>query len=278
MFHAQVAFRALVLRGYVSQSGTDQHQCGLTIWKTAHHTRRSTEFTVQPFQDIVGHAASPVLMGKVQVGQRLFYALCVQVRGRFKTHVAKFLLHIYDLLHGGLAVLLCVCGLQQRHRHGKPVTGNPGHHVPEEVHRASLPLGFGEHLRDRFQEAQVLVREQPHVPHSPFLEACQEGSPAFLAFACTFAGAKNLAVAFAVDTDCNQYGDDGHLAAPAALEVDSVHENVGILPGYGPVTSSTRRTETPARYISMMAVSKGARRSFGIFRLTSPAEVSIFLP
>lgn len=46
-----------------------------------------------------------------------------------------------------------------------------------------------------------------------------------------------------------------------------------MLPQRASVISSTRRTDTPARYISMMAVSKEIPLSLGTLRVTSPEVV-----
>jgi hypothetical protein len=112
----------------------------------------------------------------------------------------------------------------------------------------------------------------------------EEAAPACLVLFGAFANAKNLSISFTVHPDRHQQRHVANLAGPAALEHNAVQIDVGVLPPDRPVApsfdgpvdllvqvrhrrrdtrvpykasvmSSTRRTETPARYISIKASS-----------------------
>ncbi len=55
----------------MAQPGTDQHESGVAIRETAHHTGTATDLPVQPLNDIVGADVSPVFTGKIAVGKDL---------------------------------------------------------------------------------------------------------------------------------------------------------------------------------------------------------------
>ena len=70
MLHIHVLLVAPLGAGHMAQSGADQHEGGVAVRETAHHTGAATDLPVQPFNDIVGANTSPVLTGKIAVGQR----------------------------------------------------------------------------------------------------------------------------------------------------------------------------------------------------------------
>ena len=90
----------------MAQPGTDQHEGRVAVWKTTHHTGAATDLPVQPLNDIVGSDASPVLAGKVTVGQG-FLNTVLHLLGRFfQFHGAQFLHHGFGFLSGGFLALL----------------------------------------------------------------------------------------------------------------------------------------------------------------------------
>ena len=122
------------------------------------------------------------------------------------------------------------------------------------------------------------------IPASKFLffQPYKERTPAFTIFFHSFRSTKDLPAAILVDIDCNQNGNILDFAISTAFQVDAVYINIGIVPGKRTGTpsfdmlislfiqvtdcsgnsfvphkasemSSTRRTETPARCISINA-------------------------
>ena len=113
------------------------------------------------------------------------------------------------------------------------------------------------------------------------LEAPQ-AAPARLVLLGVFADAENLPISLAVHADRNKQRHVAHFADPAALEHDAVDIHVAMLaldrpiaprlnrsnllidsdtvdddtrlPHSASVTSSTRRTETPATYLSLIHI------------------------
>ena len=54
--------------GYMTQPGTDQHQCRISIREGTDYPRPEPDLPVHPFDHIVGSDLRPVLRGKVAVG------------------------------------------------------------------------------------------------------------------------------------------------------------------------------------------------------------------
>ena len=73
----------------------------------------------------------------------------------------------------------------------------------------------------------LVRREQSYTLQSTILEPFEDTSPAFLAFVCAFAGSEDFTVTVLCNADYNQDRYIGHFFAPAASEVDSVHEHIG---------------------------------------------------
>jgi len=144
-----------------------------------------------------------------------------------------------------------------------------------------LPLGVWEEVRERLDQAEALVRDDQLDALEPTLfEVPQEAGLAGLVLFRTFRDAQDVSVAVRIDADRDQDSHVSDLAAPAALEIDAVAVDVRVLalerrvppaldvavdflfrsltvlgltrvPQSASVMSSTRRTETPARYISI---------------------------
>lgn len=66
VLHIHVLLVAPIGASHMAQLGTDQHEGGISIWETAHHTGTTADLTVQPLNNIVGADASPVFAGKSQ--------------------------------------------------------------------------------------------------------------------------------------------------------------------------------------------------------------------
>jgi hypothetical protein len=157
--------------------------------------------------------------------------------------------------------------------------------VAVEMHHAALPARVGQIVGDAFDEATARVRDdQLHAAQAPVDQVAQEGRPAGLVLLGALADAEDLAVALGIDGARHQQRDVAHLARPGPLHDDPVEVEVGMLaldrpvppfldlgvdllvevrhragltrvPHSASVMSSTRRTDTPARYISISASS-----------------------
>ena len=64
VLHVHVLFVAPLCTDHITQPGTDQHEGGVSIWETPHHPGAAADLPVEPFNDIVGTDASPVLAGE----------------------------------------------------------------------------------------------------------------------------------------------------------------------------------------------------------------------
>ena len=67
MLHVHVFLAAPLGSGYMTQPGTDQHQCRISIREGTDYPRSAPDLPVQPFDHIVGSDLRPVLRGKVAV-------------------------------------------------------------------------------------------------------------------------------------------------------------------------------------------------------------------
>ena len=81
MLHIHVLLVAPLSAGHMAQSGTDQHQRRVTIRESSHHTGAAANLTVESFNYIVGPDPSPVLRGKITVGQRFFNTVLITCAG-----------------------------------------------------------------------------------------------------------------------------------------------------------------------------------------------------
>ena len=70
MLHVHVLLVAPLGAGHMAQPGTDQHKGGIAVRETAHHTGTAADLPVESFNNVIGTDASPVLAGKIAVGQR----------------------------------------------------------------------------------------------------------------------------------------------------------------------------------------------------------------
>lgn len=72
MLYIYVFLVAPLTTGHMSQSDTDQHQGRVSVRESSHHPSAASDFSVEPFNDIIGADSHPVLGGKITVSQRLF--------------------------------------------------------------------------------------------------------------------------------------------------------------------------------------------------------------
>ena len=82
MLHVHVLLVAPLSAGYMSQSGTDQHQGRISIRERPHHTGPVADLPVQPFNHIVGADPCPMLIGEITVSQR-FLDVVLHLLGSF---------------------------------------------------------------------------------------------------------------------------------------------------------------------------------------------------
>ena len=71
MLHIHVLLVAPLRTGHMAQPSTDQHEGGIAVRETAHHTGTATDFPVEPFNARVATNSGPALIGKIEVGKRL---------------------------------------------------------------------------------------------------------------------------------------------------------------------------------------------------------------
>ena len=107
MLHIHVFFVAPLRVGYMAQPGTDQHKGRVAVRKVAHHTGAS-DLPVQSLNHIISTDASPMLPGKIAIGQRLFNAILYLLGCFFQPHRTQFLHHSLGLLAGSFLALLNV--------------------------------------------------------------------------------------------------------------------------------------------------------------------------
>ena len=69
MLHVHVLLVAPLGAGHMAQPGTDQHKGGVSIRETSHYTSAAADLPVESFNNVIGTDASPVLAGKIAVGQ-----------------------------------------------------------------------------------------------------------------------------------------------------------------------------------------------------------------
>ena len=88
------------------QSGANQHEGRVSVWKGANDTGASADFPVKPFNDIVGADACPVFKRKVGIGKGFFPAgfhfFCCLVQ----LHLSEGLYNSFGFLTGCCFVLL----------------------------------------------------------------------------------------------------------------------------------------------------------------------------
>ena len=67
----------------MAQPGTDQHEGGVAVWETAHHTGTAAELPVEPFYGIIGTDTRLVFAGEIAVGKCLLNTIFYLLGGLF---------------------------------------------------------------------------------------------------------------------------------------------------------------------------------------------------
>ena len=112
VLHVHVLLVAPLGAGYMSQSGTDQHQGRISIRERPHHTGPAADLPVQPFNHIVGADPCPMLIGEITVSQR-FLDVVLHLPGSFlQLHFLQLSDYSPGLFPGSLLVFLCMDGLE----------------------------------------------------------------------------------------------------------------------------------------------------------------------
>ena len=75
---------------------------------TAHHTGTAADLPVESFDNVIGTDASPVLAGKIAVGQRFLNAILHLLGRLFQFHGAQFFHHSFGLFPGCFLAFLGV--------------------------------------------------------------------------------------------------------------------------------------------------------------------------
>ena len=96
----------------MAQAGTDQHEGGVTIRETTHHTGAAADLPVEPLNDIVGADASPVFAGKIAVGKSLLNAILYLPGSLLQFHCPQLFHDNFGLLAGSFLALLGVDRLE----------------------------------------------------------------------------------------------------------------------------------------------------------------------
>ena len=97
VLHVHVFLVAPLGAGHMAQPGTDQHEGGVAVRETAHHTGTASDLPVEPFNNIVGSDASPVFAGKIAVGRR---RICI---------VAKIIYLSKQSPHSSISISITIC-------------------------------------------------------------------------------------------------------------------------------------------------------------------------
>ena len=106
MLHVHVLLATPLGSGNMTQSGTDQHECRISIRKCTYHTRPASDLTVQALNDIVGSDLQLVLGREIHVRHRFFHAVAHLFRRFFQLHIPKSFGNSFCLLPGSFFVLL----------------------------------------------------------------------------------------------------------------------------------------------------------------------------
>ena len=73
--HVHVLLVAPLSGSYMVRLGTNRHQSKAAVQESAHYTGAVADLPVQPLNHIIGADASPVLAGKITVGQGFLNAI-----------------------------------------------------------------------------------------------------------------------------------------------------------------------------------------------------------
>ena len=181
MLHIHILLAAPLGARHMAQPRADQHQGGISVRKRPHHTGPVADLTVQPLNHVVGADASPMLAGKVTVGQRLLDAVLDLLGSLLQLHGSQFGNNRFRLLAGGLLALLRMDRLEHFRYNFDLGFGNNGENIAVEMHRAALVSGVREHLAHGLQHPHALVADDKlHAVQTAPTEPLEEADPAGL--------------------------------------------------------------------------------------------------
>ena len=108
MLHIHVLLVAPLGTRHMAQAGADQHKGRITVRESAHHTSAATDLPVKSLNDIIGADPSPMLGGKVTVGQCFLNAVLYLFSGLLQLHSPQLGNHSPGLFSGRFLALLGV--------------------------------------------------------------------------------------------------------------------------------------------------------------------------
>ena len=73
----------------MAKSDADQHEGRVAIGESTHHPGAAADLPVEPFNNIVGTDASPVLAGEAAVGQGFLNTVLHLFGGLFQLHLSQ---------------------------------------------------------------------------------------------------------------------------------------------------------------------------------------------
>lgn len=146
MLHIHVFLAAPLGSGYMTQPGTDQHQCRISIREGTDYSCPAPDLPVHPLDDIVGPDLHPMLRGEVTVGQRFLNAIRYFLRSLRAASWPSVRQSLRRPLPGCFLALLGVdCFEHLRHIFDFGF-GHNREYVSVEMHHTALVLGPGKHL------------------------------------------------------------------------------------------------------------------------------------
>ena len=217
----------------MTQSGTDQHECRISIRKCAYHSRPASDLTIQALNDIAGSDLQPVFGREIHVRQRFFHAVAHLFHCFFQLHIPKFFGNSFCLLSGNIFVLLRM----NRFKHQSHILylcpRYHRKHIAIKVNNAALIPGFREDFTSSFEHSKALVaHNELDTIQSAAAQPLKERFPALLIFLHTFGCAKNLTIS--VFIDCNGHKNSHVLifTSPVPFQIDAIHIHIRILPAF----------------------------------------------
>ena len=112
VLHIHVLLVAPLCAGHMAEPGADQHEGGVAIRKSTHHTSPAAYLPVQPLNHIVSSDSGPVLIGKIAVSQRFLNTVLHLLGSLFQLHFPQLGHHGFGLFTGGLLALLSMDRLE----------------------------------------------------------------------------------------------------------------------------------------------------------------------
>ena len=181
MLHIHVLLIAPLGTSHMSRPGTDQHESRVTVRETAHYPDATADLPVQSLNHIIGTDASPVLAGKIAVGQCFFNAVLHLLGGLFQLHRMQLLHYGFGLLTGGFLALLGVERLEhlgyQLHLRARCYR----EHIAVKVDGTPLVFGLRKHFSHSLQHTETLVANNKfHAVQTSSTEPLKETYPADL--------------------------------------------------------------------------------------------------